>query len=112
MFTSLDLLIIVVMLLGVLAIISLVMMFLLKNKKAQKGFFYAGIALSSYLAYVGIRMGITGLTLQLVLGILGLLIVFGSILMLILSKNNNKLFLVARIMATVALTFGMFNILI
>ena len=112
MFTSLDLLIIVVMILGGLAILALALMFLIKNNKAQKIFFGISLGLAGYLAYVGIRMGITGLTFQLIFGVLGLLIGIGSIVTAVFSKNNNKLFLVARVMATVALTFGMLNVLV
>ena len=66
MFTSLDLLVVVSM--GIIAatFLSLMLMFLLKNQKAKRVFFYIVVALGVYVSTIGFRIGITGFIEQLV----------------------------------------------
>ena len=109
MFTSLDLLVIVFMALAAVSLLSLGLMFLIKNKKVQKMCFYAVSALTVYLAYVGIRIGLGMFPIQVALGIVAALSVIGALVLERVSKDNQKMFLIARLIAVVALVLGFCN---
>lgn len=110
MFTSLDLLIIVFMVLGGLTLISVGLMFLLKNSKAKKICFYIVFGLSIFMAYVSTRIGFTALFMpQGILGILIGLVSIASLILEIKSSNNSKLCIVSRVLVTVALIGGLLN---
>ena len=110
MLTSLDWLIIVFMGLAALALLSLSLMFLIKNRKAKKVLFYIVAALGIYLSSIAIRIGISGMfTGQIILGFLTALVSIGSVVTTIVCKNNEKSFLIARIVATASLIVGFAN---
>ena len=110
MFTSLDLLIIVFMALAAVTLLSLSLMFLIRNKPARKVFFYIASALGLYVSWVGFRIGIGGLfSFQIAIGVLTALMCIGAFVLERISKGNDKMFLAARILSVVALVIGFFN---
>ena len=110
MFTSLDLLIIVFMALAAVTLLSFCLMFLTRNKTARKVFFYIASALGLYVSWIGFRIGIGGLfPIQIVIGILTALMCVGAFVLERVSKGNNKMFLIARIISAAALVLGFFN---
>ncbi len=109
MFTSLDLLIIVVMALAAAALLSIALMFLIKNKTVRQVCLYIVAALGLYMGYVGIRIHYCNLPLQMLLaGIFGLTAI-GAVALERIGKGDEKRSLIARILATAALIFGMIN---
>ena len=110
MFTSLDLLIIVFMALAAVTLLSLALMFLIRNKTARKVFFYIASALGLYMSWVGFRIGFGGLfPLQIAIGVLTALMCIGAFVLERVSKGSNKMFLIARIISAAALVLGFFN---
>ena len=110
MFTSLDLLIIVFIALAAVTLLSLCLMFLIRNKSARKVFFYIALALGLYVSWIGFRIGIGGLfPIQIVIGILTALMCVGAFVLERVSKGNNKMFLIARIISAASLVLGLFN---
>ena len=110
MFTSLDLLIIVFIALAAVTLLSLCLMFLIRNKTARKVFFYIASALGLYVSWIGFRIGIGGLfSIQIVIGILTALMCVGAFVLERVSKGNNKMFLIARIISAATLVIGFCN---
>lgn len=110
MLNFLDLLVIVFMGLAALALLSLSLMFLLKNKKIKRICFYAVLALAAFVTYVSLYIGITGwFTAQIFFGVITGLMCIGAVVLDIISKDNEKMRLIARITAAVALVIGMIN---
>lgn len=110
MFTSLDLLVIVFLILAVVTVLSLALMFLIRNRTAKKVFFYITTALSLYIAWVGFRIGLGGYFLiQMAAGIVASLMSIGAFVVQIVNKDNEKMFLIARIISAAALVLGFFN---
>jgi len=110
MFTSLDLLIIVFMVLAAAALLSLCLMFLIRNKPARIVFFYIASALGLYVSWVGFRIGVGGLfSFQIAIGVLTALMCIGALVLERISKGNDKMFLAARILSVAALVIGFFN---
>ena len=110
MFTSLDLLIIVFMALAAVTLLSLCLMFLIRNKTARKVFFYIASVLGLYVSWIGFRIGIGGLfSIQIGIGILTALMCVGAFVLERVSKGNNKMFMIARFMSAAALVIGFCN---
>ena len=110
MFTSLDLLIIVFMALAAVTLLSLCLMFLIRNKTARKVFFYIASALGLYVSWIGFRIGIGGLfSIQIGIGILTALMCVGAFVLERVSKGNDKMFMIARFISTAALVIGFCN---
>lgn len=108
MLTGLDLLVIVFMILvGVIAL-SISLMFLLKNEKAKKIFFYITSVLALYIAYVATRIGfVSGYPVNGILGILvGLVAIAGFVLQKVFRKND-KVFLISRISSASVIVLGL-----
>ena len=112
MFTFLDLLIIVSMVLIAASFLSLVLMFLIRNKKVQHVCFYIATALSLYIGYVGIQINWPGFTGQAVLAAGIALVSVASLVLALVKKGNDRVFLYARIAAAVALVIGTANALL
>ena len=110
MFTSLDLLVIVFMALAAVTLLSLCLMFLLRNKTARKVFFYIASALGLYVSWVGFRIGIGGLfPLQIAVGVLTALMCVGAFVLERVRKGDDKMFMIARSISAAALVIGFFN---
>ncbi len=110
MFTSLDLLIIVFMVLAAVTLLSLCLMFLIRNKTAGKVFFYIASVLGLYVSWVGFRIGFGGMfPLQIVIGVLTALMCVGAFVLERVGKGDSKKFLIARLISAAALVIGFFN---
>ena len=110
MFTSLDLLVVVFMALAAVTLLSLCLMFLIRNNTARKVFFYITSALGLYMSWVGFRIGYGGLfPIQIALGIVTALLGIGAFILERVSKGSSKAFLVARCISAAALVIGFFN---
>lgn len=110
MTTFLDLLIVVFMVLAALSLLALALMYLVKNTTVKKICFYIVAALGIYCCYVGIRvMWLSSFYGQLTIAVLMGILSVAALVVGILSKDNKRMFLIARIMATVALIVGMIN---
>ena len=112
MFTFLDLLIIVSMVLIAASFLSLVLMFLIRNQKVQRVCFYIAVALSLYIGYVGVRVNWQGFEGQAILAAVLALVSIGAFVLERVKKNNDKVFLYSRIAAAVALVIGTANALL
>ena len=112
MFTFLDLLIIVSMVLIAASFLSLVLMFLVRNKKVQRVCFYIATALSLYIGYVGIRINWLGFEGQALLAAVMAIVSIGAFVLERVKKNDDKMFLYARIAAAAALVVGTVNALL
>lgn len=112
MFTSFDLIIIVAMVLLAASLVSLVLMFLLKNKKAQRVCFFIAAALGIYLGTVGFRINWPGFFFQAMLAIVLALVCVAAIVIALRKKNDEKMFRIARIMAMAGLVIGFANALL
>jgi len=111
MFTFLDLLVIVSMLLIAASLVSLVLMFLIRNKTVRRVCFYLAVALSVYIGFVGVRINWPGFTGQAVLAVVMALISAAALVLERVRKNDEKWFLAARIAAAAALVIGTANAL-
>ena len=111
MMTFLDLLIIVSMALIAASFLSVVLMFLVRNKKVQRICFYITAALSLYVGYVGIRINWLGFSGQAALAAALALVGVGAFVLERLKKNDDRMFLFARIAAAAALIIGTVNAL-
>lgn len=109
MTTMLDLLIIVVGMLAAAGLVSMALMFLVKNEKVRRGCLWIVAALGVYVGTVGLRIMWPMFTAQAVVAVLMALVSIGAILLERLSRNASKWFLGARIAASVALVVGMLN---
>ena len=109
MITNLDLLIIVVMVLAAVGILALSLMFLVRNKKLQKVSFYAVAILGLYAGYAGFRIFFPMFMGKLVITVLLAAAAIAAIVLERLSKDNEKLFRIAKILAAASLVLGMIN---
>lgn len=109
MLTFLDLLIIVSMLLIAASLLSLVLMFLLKNKTAKRVCLYLVAVLSVYLGYVGCVINWPGFFSQVVVGAAVSMAGVAAVILDLCSKKNEKLPRIARILAAVAVVIGIAN---
>ena len=107
--TFLDLLIVVVMTIVAVGIVAAGLMFLVKNEKVRKISFWVIALLGIYIGYVGVRIMRLGFPLQTLVAVVMALVSVGAIILNLTGKNDEKKFLVARIMATVALAVGTVN---
>lgn len=112
MLTFLDLLIIVSMVLIAASLLSVVLMFLVRNKKIQQVCFYISVALSLYIGFVGIQINWPGFFHQAVLAAVLALVSIGALVLQLLKKGDDKVFLYARIAAAAALVIGAINALL
>lgn len=110
MFTSLDLLIIVFGVLAAAALLSLVLMFLVRNKTAKKVCFCIATALGLYLSWVGFRIGFGGMfPIQIAVGIVTALMCIGAFVLERVGRGSSRMFTAARILSGAALVIGLFN---
>ena len=109
MLTSLDFLILIVMALVAVSLVAMVLMFLIKNSKVRRVCLYLVAALGIYVSCVGLRLLWPNFMGQVFVAVLTLLISLAAIVLERLSKNNNKRFLAARLMASAALLASLIN---
>ena len=109
MLTSLDFLILIVMALVAVSLVAMVLMFLIKNDKFRRVCLYLVAALGIYVSCVGLRLLWPNFMGQVFVAALTLLTSLAAIVLERLSKNNNKRFLAARLMASAALLASLIN---
>lgn len=109
MFTFLDLLIVVVMALVAAGVLGLALMFLVKNRKAQRVCLYVMAALGVYIGTVGFRINWLGFELQAGLAILMALVCVAAVVLEWVKKGDDKFFRISRILAAAGLVIGMAN---
>lgn len=109
MFTFLDLLIVVVMALAAASLLSVVLMFVVKNKTVRRVCFYIVAALGVYVGTVGFRINWLGFEVQAGLAVALALICVGAVVLERVKKGDDKMFLLARGMAAASLVVGMVN---
>lgn len=110
MLTFLDLLVIVFLALIGATLLSLCLMFLLKNKTAKRVCFYVVTVLSLYVSSIGLRIGLAGcFTAQIAFGVLTVLMAISAFVLERVSKGDEKLLKISRIIAAAALVIGMIN---
>ena len=107
--TFLDLLIVVVMVLSAASLLAMALMFLVKDKKVRRVCLYIVAGLSLYMGYVGFRINWPGFLPQVILAVVMALTGIGAVVLERLSKDDEKKFLLARVLASAALIVGMFN---
>ncbi len=110
MVTFLDLLVLVVMVLSAVSLLTVALMFLVKNRRVKQVCLYLIAALGVYMGYVGFRiLWPGGFMAQVTLAALMALVSVGAVVLERLNKGNQKAFLTAQILASVSLTVGMLN---
>lgn len=109
MFTSLDLLIIAVMALAAAGMLSLALMFLVKNEKIRRICLGVVAAMAVYMGYVGFRIHFPGFLPQMILAVALGLVGIGAVVLAKVKKDDSKMLLTSRVMASVAMVAGMLN---
>ncbi len=110
MLTSLDWLVILFMGLAFASLLSLALMFLIRNKIVR--YVSMGIVLASAAgaAFFGFMVGFSGYFLgQLAISLLAVALIVAAIVLGIIGAKRPKLFLVARILAAASVVFGMLS---
>ena len=110
--TFLDLLIVVVMVLATASLLAVCLMFLVRNRKVRQVCLWIAAGLSVYLGYVGFRINWPGFLGQVVFAGLMALLGIGAVVLERVVKDNDKAFLIARIMAAVSVIAGFGNALL
>ena len=108
MFTSMDLLIIVVLALFAAGIAALALMFLLKNNTAKRICLYIVAALGLYIGYAGAYINYPGFMTQVVLAVLFALAGAAAVVIERIKKSETAP-LLSRVIAAAALVLGMAN---
>ena len=109
LYTSLDLLIIAVMVIAAVGLVALALMFLLRSPKARRVCLYMGAALGMYLGYVGLRINLHGFALQSALAVALALAAIAAVVLVIKRKDDEKMFRLARLMTALSVVVGMMN---
>lgn len=111
MLTSLDLMIIVVMVLAAASLLALALLFLSRNEKVRRICLYVTAALGVYMGYVGTQINWPGYTSYVIVAVVMALVAVGAVVVERLYKGQEKQFKLARAMAAVSLVVGMVNAL-
>ena len=111
MITFLDLLIIVSMALLAGSLLSVALMFLVKNRKVRRVCLWIAGALSLYVAWVGVYINWPMFYGQAVIAAAMALVTIGALALSVIKKDDDKAFLIARIAAAAALVIGVVNAL-
>ena len=109
MTTFLDLLIVVVLALAAISLVTMALMFLVKNRTVKRLCLYIVAALGVYMGYVGLRILWPGFPGQCAIAVVSALAGIGSVVLERYSRGSNAKFLTAQIMASAALIVGMLN---
>ena len=106
MFTFLDLLVVVGLGFAMLSLLALCLIFLVKNKTFGRICLYVSGVVTLYLFTVAFRIGSGMFPMQVAAGTVAVLLSVGGVVLERLSKNSDKRFLVARILASAGLVLG------
>ena len=109
MLTALDFLTLAFIGLSALSLLAVCLMLLVRKPVVRKVCFYIVVILCIYMAYVGLYISsgfFLGQTIvAVIVGLTGIV----TVVLERLSNNDNKKFLIARILSAIALVIGMFN---
>lgn len=109
MVTFLDAIVLIFMVLSAMSLLALCLMFLVRKPRLRKICFYIVVVLGIYAATIGIRIGKFWFPMQTAVAVLAGI---GSMVAFVIerrSKNNEKNFLIARIVSAAALVVGICN---
>ena len=109
MVTFLDAIVLIFMVLTALSLLALCLMFLVRKPMVRKVCFYMVVVLGIYAATVGVRIGQIYFPVQTTVAILAGIGSIAAFVLERLSKQNEKKFFIARILAAVALVVGICN---
>ena len=112
MTTFLDLLIVVALAMTAVSMVAMVLMFLVKNKTVKRVCLYLVAALGIYMGFVGLDILWPNFMGQAVIAALTILSSIAAIVLAQLSKDSNKRFLTAEILASTALVIAMLNVFV
>lgn len=105
-----DLLVVVFMTLIALTVLSIVLLFLLKNGIAKRVFFYLALALGLFASWGAISIGLIGsFIIQLVLGIATAVTCVGLGVLSVIKRKDERVFFFAKTLAAVTLVVALFN---
>ena len=109
MLTALDFLAMAFVGLSALSLLAVCLMFLVRKPVARKVCFYIVVILCIYMAYVGLYISSGFFLGQTIVAVIVGLTGIATVVLERLSNNDNKKFLIARILSAIALVIGMFN---
>ena len=109
MLNFLDLLVIVFMVLAAASLLSLCLMFLVRNLRIKKVCLYIAAALGIYAASIGIRIGGSLFPVQTAVGFGVAAASIAAAVLATASKNDPKRFKIAQLLSAAALIVGIVN---
>lgn len=109
MLTALDFLTLAFVGLSALSLLAVCLMFLVRKPVARKVCFYIVVILCISMAYVGLYISSGFFLGQTIVAVIVGLTGIATVVLERLSNNDNKKFLIARILSAIALVIGMFN---
>ena len=109
MLTALDFLTLAFIGLSALSLLAVCLMFLVRKPAARKVCFYIVVILCIYMAYVGLYISSGFFLGQTIVAVIVGLTGIATVVLERLSNNDNKKFLIARVLSAIALVIGMFN---
>ena len=109
MLTALDFLTLAFIGLSALSLLAVCLMFLVRKPVARKVCFYIVVILCIYMAYVGLYISSGFFLGQTIVAVIVGLTGIATVVLERLSNNDNKKFLIARVLSAIALVIGMFN---
>lgn len=112
MITFLDLLVIVSMAIIASSLLSVMLMFLIKNKTFQHVCFFIAAALNVYVGYVGVSINRFGFGHQAAIAVILALVAIASLVAVLIKRKDPKIFLIARIAVAASLIVGVVNALL
>ena len=112
MLNSLDLMVMIFMALATLSLLSLSLLFLVRNPRIKKVCFFMVAVLALYAASIGVRIGGFLFPVQTAVGVAAGIVSIAAIVLVLTGKGNEKKFNLARTMAAASLVIGIVSILI
>lgn len=109
MLTALDFLAMAFVGLSALSLLAVCLMLLVRKPVVCKVCFYIVVILCIYMAYVGLYISSGFFLGQTIVAVIVGLTGIATVVLERLSNNDNKKFLIARILSAIALVIGMFN---
>ena len=109
MLTALDFLAMAFVGLSALSLLAVCLMLLVRKPVVCKVCFYIVVIFCIYMAYVGLYISSGFFLGQTIVAVIVGLTGIATVVLERLSNNDNKKFLIARILSAIALVIGMFN---
>ena len=109
MLTALDFLTLAFIGLSALSLLAVCLMLLVRKPVVRKVCFYIVVILCIYMAYVGLYISSGFFLRQTIVAVIVGLTGIATVVLERLSNNDNKKFLIARILSAISLVIGMFN---